>query len=384
MNFKKILIFSLLNCSLFSYINAPQQDVAEYEKRLTEIASQIEAVKTKIIAEENRESSILSRLGKLGFQKKLTRNEISLYNTQRRKVNSEITFLKTRIPELEAKRDKERDSIGKILVTLYKFGKLNYFELLMQADDINSLLSENKNLNILAEHHENIVIGYIKNLNDLNVSQENLESKKQEIDQLLQKTRSKQRELEAQENRNRSLIKEIAQNKETHVKALEELKDRAQQLQNLMKKLLSEEIKLPFPMVPLYERKGKLPWPISGKITSRFGLIRHPKFRTLTKNNVIEITPQNNMVIKSVHQGMIVYQDYTPGYGNLIILDHGMAYYSLYGHCSDFLAKKGDVVRAEQPIAIVGDIGSLQGTTLYLEIRYKTRALNPLQWLKKR
>ena len=67
-----------------------------------------------------------------------------------------------------------------------------------------------------------------------------------------------------------------------------------------------------------------------------------------------------------------------------LIIDHGMSYYSLYGHCADFLVNKGDPVKGEQPIAMVGDIGSLKGATLYFEIRYKTKPLNPLQWLKRR
>ena len=50
-----------------------------------------------------------------------------------------------------------------------------------------------------------------------------------------------------------------------------------------------------------------------------------------------------------------------------------MSYYSLYGHCSDFLVNKGDPVKREQPVAMVGDISSLKGTTLYFEIRYKTK-----------
>jgi len=42
------------------------------------------------------------------------------------------------------------------------------------------------------------------------------------------------------------------------------------------------------------------------------------------------------------------------------------------------------VVKAGQPIGLAGDSGSLKGICLYLEIRSKTKALDPLQWLKKR
>ncbi|HEX9903189.1 MAG TPA: peptidoglycan DD-metalloendopeptidase family protein, partial [Acidobacteriota bacterium] len=65
-------------------------------------------------------------------------------------------------------------------------------------------------------------------------------------------------------------------------------------------------------------------------------------------------------------------------------LDHGLSYYSLYGHCSSFLAAIGDLVEAEQPLAVAGDIGSLKGVTLYLEIRNKAKPLDPLKWLTPR
>jgi septal ring factor EnvC (AmiA/AmiB activator) len=101
-------------------------------------------------------------------------------------------------------------------------------------------------------------------------------------------------------------------------------------------------------------------------------------------NNGIEISPIKDMIVKSIHPGTVAYTDHFQGYGNLIIIDHGMSYFTLYGHCSDFLVKKGDPVQADQSIAMVGDYSSLKGKTLYFEIRYKTKPLNPLQWLKRR
>jgi septal ring factor EnvC (AmiA/AmiB activator) len=102
-------------------------------------------------------------------------------------------------------------------------------------------------------------------------------------------------------------------------------------------------------------------------------------------NNGVEIAPpKENLAIRSVHAGKVVFADYFKGYGNLLIIDHGMTYYSLYGHCAKFLVQKGDIVKTDQPIAEAGDTGSLVGVSLYFEIRYKTKPLDPLQWLLRR
>lgn len=360
------------------------QDVSEYERRLAEISNQIKDLRSRIQAEEKKESSILSRLDNLSFQKNIIQKEIQLYHTRMEKTSREIESIRENIPGLEKQLQKKRDGVEQILTSLYKYGQLNYIDLVLKVDDAASLLTQNKQLTILARHHDNLISDYLNALQNLEQAQATLENKQDENKILIRKAEDKNRELQEQETRHRRLINEIKQNKNAHSQMLEELEDRAEQLQDLMKKLLEEDIKLPFALLPLYEKKGMLPWPVSGKVLSRFGIKRHPRFNTVTKNNGIEISPAGSSIVKCVHPGVAVYTDYIQGYGNLIIIDHGMSYYSLYGHCAEFLVQKGSAVQKDAPIAMVGDIGSLEGPSLYFEIRHKAKPLDPLQWLEKR
>ena len=59
-------------------------------------------------------------------------------------------------------------------------------------------------------------------------------------------------------------------------------------------------------------------------------------------------------------------------------------YCSLYGHLAEFLVRKGDYVKAGQAIGVAGDTGSMVGVSVYFEIRYKTKPVDPLQWLSRR
>lgn len=378
--FMGISIILMIIISLDAY---GQQDVSEFQERLAKISQQIEQLRLKIEEGEKKESTTLSRLERIGFNKGLIKKEISLYAIQLEKANRELSSLNKSIPELEAKLGEEKQSIEKILITTYKFGKFNFLQFMLQAENVGTLISENKNLTLLAQYQGKIISSYMENLDQLETAEKELQTKKKEASRLIKNAEKKRKELQAQERKNRTLITEIKKNKKLHLQTLEELKVRAQQLLILIEKLLKEEISFPINLIPLYEKKGKLPWPIEGKVTTEFGLQRHPQFKTTTMNNGIEISPRKNYVIvRAIHPGKVVYSDYFQGYGNLIIVDHGMSYYSLYGHCSDILVKKGDLVKAEHPIALVGDIGSLEGDSVYFEIRFKTKPLNPLQWLK--
>jgi septal ring factor EnvC (AmiA/AmiB activator) len=378
--FSLALIFILL-APVFA-----QQDRAEFEKRLAKIKQTIQALRAKIQAEDRRESTVLSQLDKIAFNKRLLRSELDLYHVQMEKTSQELASIKKNIAGLKDKLEREQQAIEKTLVTLYKYGQFDFLQFFLQAENMSAIFSESKNLTFLARYQQEVIAAYLKTMSELGAAEKDQEAKRAEYAQLIQGAGEKKKELEAQEAENRTLIQQIQKNKKVYQQALDEQNERAQHLQSLMDKLASQEIVLPFRFVPFYEKKGKLPWPIAGKVVTRFGLEKRPPFNTVTMNNGVEIAPsRGNIVVQAIHAGKVVYADYFQGYGNLLIIDHGMNYYSLYGHLGDFKVDKGDFVREEQPVAEVGDSGSLrEGLFLYLEIRYKTKPLDPLQWLKRR
>jgi septal ring factor EnvC (AmiA/AmiB activator) len=375
-----------LACTLLSLLPSDipaQQDVSEFENRLAKINEEIRLLRTRIEEVTKRESEVLSQLERIVLSRKLVRSELAALNLQQEKLNGEQASTREKIAGLREKLRGAQRSIEKTLVTLYKYGKFNFLQFLLQAENMNAVFSESRHLTLLARHQQDIIDSYLKIAADLKTAEAEQEKQKVEVDGLIAEAGRKRQELEVQEAENRGLIQQIRKNREKYEQALEEQRDRAQQLQGLMDRLASQEIVLPFRFVPFYEKKGKLPWPISGKVITRFGI--EPYLNTRTMNNGIEIEPpKDSAVVRSIHPGKVVYADYFQGYGNLLIIDHGMNYYSLYGHCDEFMVKKGDFVREEQPIAVAGDLGSLKGVCLYLEIRYKAKPLDPLQWLKRR
>jgi septal ring factor EnvC (AmiA/AmiB activator) len=360
-----------------------QEDISAFEKRLAKINQDIQILRSRIENLTKEESTLLSQLGQIALTKKLLRNELAALALRQHRLAEDLAATRETITSLRAKLDREQQSIEKTLVTLYKYGKFNFLQFLLEAESVNTVFSESRHLAVLARHQQDVIAEYLKTMDDLRRAEETQEKQSAEVAVLMGETDMKKQELEAQESKNRALVQDIQRNKKSYEQALQEQKERAEHLQSLMDKLASQEIILPFHFIPLYELKGKLPWPIAGRLISRFGIERH--LNTSTMNNGIEIAPpKDDTVIRCVHSGKVVFADFFQGYGNLLIIDHGMNYYTLYGHCDDFLINKGEFVREGQPIAVAGDIGSLNGMSLYFEIRYKTKPLDPLQWLKRR
>lgn len=364
---------------------ASSQSVSDFEQRLTRINGQIQSLKARIEAEARKESSVLSSLARINLNKSLVQKELAAQNIELERARADLAATQAGIRVIRSRIDRERESIERTLVTLYKFGRLDFFQFLLQARDIATYASESKHLSLLARRQEEVVSDFLRSLEELRSAEAALESKQRDLAEMTRAANLKKQELETEARKSATLVQEIRKNRQTYNQALEELSDSAEQLQTMMNKIISQEWVLPAAFVPLYERRGKLPWPLEGKVITAFGFERHPDFQTMVMNKGVEISPaRDKSLILAVHTGKVVYADYFQGYGNLLIVDHGMTYYSLYGHCAEFLAAVGDMVRAGQPVAVVGDSGSLKGECLYFEVRYKTKALDPLQWLKRR
>ena len=130
-------------------------------------------------------------------------------------------------------------------------------------------------------------------------------------------------------------------------------------------------------------RMGTLPMPVRGRILSKFGTRIDEDDKTFTFQAGIDIKADMGEPVKSVFRGEILYADWLKGYGNLIIINHGDNYYTLYAHVEELFKKKGDVVADREVIGTAGDTGAVWGAYLHFEVRHHGKSVNPLKWLKK-
>jgi septal ring factor EnvC (AmiA/AmiB activator) len=115
-----------------------------------------------------------------------------------------------------------------------------------------------------------------------------------------------------------------------------------------------------------------------------FGTVVHPRFKTAIQHTGLALAAARGQPVKAVHGGVVAFSDWFKGYGILVIIDHGEAYYTLYAHLDQALVHKGDPVRAGQALGLAGETGSLEGPFLYFEVRKGAEPLDPIPWLARR
>jgi septal ring factor EnvC (AmiA/AmiB activator) len=124
--------------------------------------------------------------------------------------------------------------------------------------------------------------------------------------------------------------------------------------------------------------KGRLKLPVKGELVNRYG---SPREEGGTKWSGLFIRTGIGEVVRAVADGRVVYADWLRGFGNLLILDHGAGYMSLYGYNEGLLKQVGENVKGGDPVAQVGASGGAEESGLYFELRQDGRPFDPLKWV---
>lgn len=127
--------------------------------------------------------------------------------------------------------------------------------------------------------------------------------------------------------------------------------------------------------------RGQIGFPVRGELVGRFGAQRA---QGGTRWRGVFIRAKGGDDVVAVAAGEVVFSDWLRGYGNLIILDHGDDYLTIYGNNDALFKMVGERVGGGVPIASVGASGSGQESGLYFEIRHKGEPVDPMQWIRNR
>ncbi len=123
--------------------------------------------------------------------------------------------------------------------------------------------------------------------------------------------------------------------------------------------------------------KGRLRLPARGDVLHRFG---SPRAEGGSNWRGVFIRTSPGEAVHAIAAGQVVFADWLRGFGNLLIIDHGGGYLSLYGYNESLLKRVGDRVKAGDVVTRAGNTGGAEETGLYFELRHLGKPLDPAQW----
>jgi septal ring factor EnvC (AmiA/AmiB activator) len=373
-----ILLFFLLTPSLTS------SEASNEKKKLSDIQKQLKTKKEKVKESIKKEKSVIGRIEDINKRIIQKEKELKEYDDRISQTNADIQDLSSEINTLNRKLSVRKEHLKKRLRTLYKQQYGGHALILISAHDYQDLIRKSKYVSLVAHYDNRVIKKYFASI-------EEVVSKKQKLEKLNEKsnadkeaTRQMQSALQTDRAKKDKLLAMIRSKRKTYEKAIQDLEESSKKLRAMIKKL--EKKKLPKSVTGkgFKSLKGRYPWPVQGKIAVPFGEYRDPAFKITVYKNGIEIKPERGGKPRAITGGRVAYADWFKGYGLLLIIDHGNGYHSLYGNLSEIFLQTGDILNGGTVIGRIGQSSLLNFPTLYFEIRYKGKPVDPTKWLKRK
>lgn len=371
----------ILVIGVFYVYGSIDKKIEEEKKELESIRRKIEENIKKRKDAEKKEDSILSRIEDLDHQRQSREDFLGVIDRRLHEKDREIERLENEVKGLKAdiavgkKRARER------LRRIYKEGRSRSLRVIFSAADYNSLLKRYYYMKWLQKKDLEVIKGYEETLIDFEDKGNQLEQVRSEMWTAKGEVTRVMEEIESNRRQKEGLLTRVRLERSLYDKVISELEEDASSLQSLIKELESRK-RRDDRSLGFVSQRGKLDWPIAGEIISYFGRQKHPRFDTYIYKKGLEIRPFHDNKIRAVYRGVVVFSGWFRGYGQLIILDHGDNYFSLYAHVEKVAVSAGDRVREEQIIGEIGDTGLSDGNNLYFEIRHGASPVDPILWLK--
>ena len=326
----------------------------------------------------------------------LRESEVAISNTMRklkdldgREHDANESLAKLRM-ETEKARENiglQQDLLGRLLYRRYLHGEQEYLKLLLDSENPDQAARNLRYLAYVSKARAEMLKNMKGNLAELDSLSESEREKKAELDDILSKERLQKQELEKEKAQRKTVLAKVSIEIGRQREEISRLKQDELRLKRLVERIGKKPSsqmrneKLPdasFDGSPFAKLKGRLSLPVRGVLANRFGA---PRLNGGLVWKGIFIRAATGTEVKAIAAGRVVFADWLRGFGNIIILDHGGGYMSLYGDNETLLKKVGERVHGGDGIAEVGNSGGNAESGLYFELRDQGVPLDPLKWV---
>ena len=268
------------------------------------------------------------------------------------------------------------------LVAYYKLNQMGEMNTFASSGSFHDMVVKKRALTRILGNDAHLLARYASLLDEKDALERRLSSERTALAGVVSDHGKVLADVEKKYRRRSAALKTVRKEKELSLAALAEMKNSEKALAATVASLIKARKALAAKN-RFVKYKGLLKYPVDGKIVKRFGRHKDPRMNITTFENGIDIRTQRGEPVYAVTSGEVLFADWLQGYGNLVIVNHGGNWYSLYAHTDEMFKKKGDRVDAREVIATVGDSNLSGQPDLHFEIRHHGKPLNPGPWFKK-
>lgn len=388
-------------------IAAPEPKAELQEKRadLQELKERLKELQQELARTEESRADAADELRETEAAISAASRRLRQLSAERRAAEGELTRIQSSAGELEQRIGRQQAQLERLLHRYYIAGEAKGLGHLLSGSDPNQLARDLHYLKLLSRSEAELLAALRASLAE---QRQLAEAAREERDRLAAIEQEHQREvaeLDLQKKKRHGILTRLAGQLREQRREVTSLRRDEKRLSRLIEGLarlarrpppaprpdqpappgaVARNHATPEPLpegVSFAQLRGKLRLPVRGELINRFGA---PRADGGTSWRGIFIRTAAGGEVKAVAPGTVVFADWLRGFGNLIIVDHGDTYMSIYGNNESLYRSPGQAVSAGDAIAAVGDSGGSAESGLYFELRFRGEPIDPLKWVNMR
>jgi septal ring factor EnvC (AmiA/AmiB activator) len=362
------------------------------ERELRELRGRIEALQKNLAAAEETRSEAADALRESERAISDTNRELHDLGAQGREINRRLAELGAETRKSEAALKAQQESLAHLLYQHYLGGESQPLKLLLNREDPNETARRLHYFGYISRARARLIVDMRANLAQLQQLAVETGRQAAELAAVTAESKALRTRLERDKRARSQVLARVSRDVQRQRREIGTLKRDEVRLARLVEslaKLVARSRPAPRPRnervpqpsdadSPFLGMKGRLSLPVRGELANRFGSPRADG-GVIWRGLFIAARPGEE--VRAVADGRVVFADWLRGFGNLLIVDHGDAYMSLYGNNETLYKRVGDVIRGGEPVAAVGASGGNTDSGLYFELRHQGRPLDPLDWV---
>lgn len=362
------------------------------EKELRELRGRIEALQKRLAGAEESKNEAVDALKESELAISDANRTLRELGQQSREINQQLTELRTESRQREEALKEQQALLTHLLYQQYLGGQTEPLKLLLNREDPNQIARHLHYFGYISRARAELIAELRATLTRLSQLAQEAEQKAAEFITVAAEQHAQRRRLEREKRARSQVLTKISrdiQRQRREISTLRRDENRLARLVEQLSKLVTRDRAAPrlrnerVPDAstdgdPFQELKGRLSLPVRGELANRFG---SPRSDGGAVWKGLFIATRAGEEVRAVAAGRVVFADWLRGFGNLLIIDHGGAYMSLYGNNEALYKQVGDPIRSGETIATVGNSGGNADSGLYFELRHQGKPLDPLMWV---
>ena len=361
------------------------------KEELSQLRGRIEAMQKRLAAAEGARSEAAD--GLRDSERAISESNRSLRDLAAKQRAIQARLIDLQQQETRAGNDIESQQrlLARQLYQQYIGNQPDAVKLLLNREDPNRIARDLHYLTYLARMRAEQIRTLRASIRQLDDLEEETKQQSEALAAVQTEQQAQREKIEREKQTRRDVLQKVARQIESQRHEISKLKRDEQRLARLVEQI-SQMIARSRAETPRNDRlpdsstdgsaftelKGKLSLPVRGELKGRFG---SPRADGGLSWKGVFIASQPNQEVRAIAAGRVVFADWLRGFGNLLIIDHGGGYMSLYGNNESLFKQVGQAAKGGETIAAVGNSGGNTDYGLYFEMRHQGKAFDPLSWV---